>query len=144
MNGKLSLHQRLHRQQLGKKGEDYAADYLQSKGYSILDRNFKASYGELDIVALTSRQKFPLSIVKQTEREQILVFVEVKTRVGREFGLPEEAVTPRKLKEIIKTAQYYILKHPNLPKALRIDVIGIEYDEQEHIVYFNHIENVTL
>jgi Holliday junction resolvase-like predicted endonuclease len=58
--------------------------------------------------------------------------------------LTREKAYTRKLKEIIKTAQYYILKHPNLPKALRIDVIGIEYDEQEHIVYFNHIENVTL
>lgn len=122
---------RLTRQELGKAGEDYASRYLQSNGFVILDRNFKARYGEIDIVALSRSPK-------------ILVFVEVKTRVGRDFGLPEESVTPRKLREIIKTAQYYVLKHPGVPDAQRIDVIGIEYDEKNTMIYFNHIQNVTL
>lgn len=118
----------LSRQVLGKKGEDIATQYLRKKGYRIVDRNFKKSYGELDIIALDG---------------STLVFIEVKTRVGREFGLPEESVTPRKLREVIYTATYYKHLHPELPDALRIDVIAIELDDSDRVVYFNHIESVT-
>lgn len=148
MNSKLPLVQQLqHRQQLGKQGEDYAATYLIQKGYTIIDRNFKINPGEIDIVALAPQKETPFfvkSFARSSEKlGQILVFVEVKTRIGREFGLPEEAVTPRKLREVIKTADYYVLTHPNLPKLHRIDVIAIEYDEIGKIVYFKDIENVT-
>ncbi len=118
----------LQKQLLGKKGEQLAADYLTKHGFHIIDRNFKARYGELDIIALEGTA---------------LVFIEVKTRIGREFGLPEEAVTPRKLAEVIKTGQYYKLLHPELPESLRIDVIGIELFSDETVKYFNHIKNVT-
>lgn len=113
---------------LGKKGEDLAASYLTKHTYQIKERNFKARYGEIDIIAV---------------KDGVLVFVEVKTRVGRAFGLPEEAVTPRKLREVVGTAQYYKLLHPELPDAMQIDVIGIELDVDETLKYFNHIENVT-
>ncbi|MBI2404605.1 YraN family protein [Candidatus Gottesmanbacteria bacterium] len=122
------MKQSLRLQLLGKKGEQLAAEYLVSHGFRIIDRNFKARYGELDIIAIQGT---------------VLVFIEVKTRVGREFGLPEEAVTPRKLAEVVKTAQYYKLLHPNLPESLRIDVIGIELFSDETIKYFHHIKNVT-
>ncbi len=118
----------LKRQLLGKKGEDLAAQYLANHGFSIIERNFKARYGELDIIALDGKT---------------LVFVEVKTRIGRRFGLPEEAVTPKKLAEVVKTAQYYKILHPQLPDSLRIDVIGIELNVDETLKYFNHIKNVT-
>ena len=118
----------MNNQLLGKRGEELAAEYLVGHGFRIIDRNFKARYGELDIIAIQGT---------------VLVFIEVKTRVGREFGLPEEAVTPRKLAEVLKTAQYYKLLHPNLPESLRIDVIGIELFSDETIKYFNHIRNVT-
>lgn len=117
-----------HKQLLGKKGEDIASSHLQNHGYRIIERNFKARYGEIDIIAI---------------KENTLVFIEVKTRVGREFGLPEEAVTPRKLHEVVGTAQYYKVLHPELPDAMRVDVIGIELDFDETLKYFNHIENVT-
>lgn len=71
------------------------------------------------------------------------MFVEVKTRVGREFGLPEESVTPRKLREVTHTAKYYKLIHPELPDELRIDVVAIELDHTDRVVYFNHIISVT-
>lgn len=122
----------LRRQLLGKKGEQLAADYLNRHGYRIIERNFKARYGELDIIA-----------TELATEQKTLVFIEVKTRIGRQFGLPEEAVTPRKLAEVVKTAQYYKLLHPELPESLRIDVIGIELDFDETLKYFNHIKNVT-
>ena len=118
-----------HRQQLGKKGEDLAVKYLIKHGYRILERNFQKRYGELDIVAL---------------RDNTLVFVEVKTRIGHAFGKPEESVTPWKLREVVQTAHYYKLLHPEFPDSLRIDVIGIELDVDQTLKYFNHIENVTL
>lgn len=74
----------------------------------------------------------------------ILVIVEVKTRIGRRFGTPVEAVTPRKLHEVVQTTYYYKLLHPELPDRLRIDVIGIELDDRRQVVSFRHIENVTL
>ena len=117
-----------HKQLLGKKGEDLATTYLEQHGYQIIDRNFKARYGEIDIIAI---------------KDAILIFIEVKTRVGRVFGLPEESVTPRKLNEVVGTARYYKLPHPELPDAMRIDVIGIELDFDETLKYFNHIPNVT-
>lgn len=113
---------------LGKKGEDLACEYLKRHGYRIIGRNFKFHYGELDIIAV---------------KEETLVFIEVKTRVGRAFGLPEEAVTPRKLREVIKTAQFYKSLHQELPERLRIDVIGIELDFDNHLKYFNHLTSVT-
>ncbi len=118
-----------HRQRLGKQGEDIAALYLRKKGFRIIDRNFKARYGELDIICT---------------KDDTLVFVEVKTRVGEEFGKPEESVTPWKLREVVKTAQYYKLLHEKLPESMRIDVIGIEIDDSDTPTYFNHIQNVTL
>lgn len=118
----------LPRQLLGKEGEDIAADYLKKHGYRIITRNFRSRYGELDIVAL---------------HNQTLIFIEVKTRIGNEFGLPEEAVTPRKLREVIKTGEYFKLLHPELPEALRIDVVAIEMSTEGNVEAFRHIPNVT-
>ena len=119
----------LHRQSLGKLGELVAARYLTRQGYRLIERNFKARYGELDIICT---------------KDDTLVFVEVKTRIGEEFGKPEESVTPRKLREVVKTAQYYKLLHEELPESMRIDVIGIQFDDSDTPSYFNHIQNVTM
>lgn len=119
----------VHRQLLGNKGEDLAVSYLQKHGCRIIARNFKARYGELDIIAI---------------HDNILVFVEVKTRIGHQYGRPEESVTPRKIREVVKTSQYYSMIHPELPQALRIDVIAIELDDNGCISTFQHIKNITL
>lgn len=114
---------------VGKLGEDVAASFLSKKGYTVLQRNFKARYGELDIIAI---------------HNNTLVFIEVKTRTNVHFGTPEEAITPRKLHELIQTSQYYVLLHPELPKLLRIDVIGIMMDEiTEEVQRITHTENIT-
>lgn len=119
----------VHRKSVGKQGEDIATVYLQKKGWKILHRNFKARYGEIDIVALD---------------ENVLVFVEVKTRINQTYGTPAEAVNSRKLREVVQTAQYYKLLHPKLPEALRIDVMAILLDintmSPKHV---EHITNVT-
>lgn len=119
----------LHRQSLGKLGETVAAQFLRRHGYRIIQRNFKARYGEIDIICI---------------KADTLVFVEVKTRIGESYGKPEHSIRPRKLREVIQTAQYYKLTHKELPEAMRIDVIGIEFDDSDTPTYFNHIQNVTL
>ena len=111
---------------LGSVGEKLATKFLQQKGYKILDKNFRSKFGEIDIVA---------------QEEDTLVFVEVKTRWTREYGTPEEAVTPRKIRSIVKTGQYYKLLHPELPEALRIDVVTVDFFQKKGEVRL--IKNIT-
>lgn len=112
----------------GKLGEDLAASFLTKKGYRIIARNFRTRTGELDIVAIY---------------QGILIFVEVKTRVGNSFGRPEEAVTPWKIRSIIAAGNYFKLLHPELPESLQIDVVAIELDQQNQLQKITHLENVT-
>jgi putative endonuclease len=124
----MKLSQVNNRQSLGNHGEDIAATYLTQLGYSIIERNFRIRYGEIDIVAKDG---------------STLVFVEVKTRRGRQYGLPEEAVTPRKIREIIQTSEFYCLKHPEYQGLQRIDVIAIEIDANGETERIEHIKNAT-
>src|SRR6476620_2729509 len=87
------------RQNLGRLGERLASDALEARGYRIVERNFRCRAGEIDLVA---------------EEGQDLVFVEVKTRRGTAFGLPEEAVNNRKALKLQEVACYYLDLH-NLP-----------------------------
>ena len=98
----------------GRIAESFAASYLSSKGYKIVDRNFRSKFGEIDIIAT---------------KDNNLVFVEVKARTNNLFGLPEESVTQSKLKKIIKTAEYYFFIHPKLPKTQRIEVVSLIIEE---------------
>lgn len=95
----------------GKRAEALAQELLIKKGYLILQKNFRSRFGELDIVALDG---------------DTLVFVEVKARTSLRFGYPEESVTTSKLRKIRKTAEYYSLTHPSLPRKLRIDVVSLQ------------------
>lgn len=99
---------------IGQKAESKAADFLEDLGYRILERNFRSKFGEIDLVALDG---------------ETLVFVEVKARATRLFGLPEEAVDRRKIKHITLAGEYYVSLHPELPKLQRIDVVAIEGNE---------------
>lgn len=119
----------LYRQNLGKKGEEIAEKFLSSHGLTIVEKNFHKRYSEIDIVALDGK---------------ILVFVEVKTRFGTKFGLPEESVTPWKLRSLVKSAYYYKLLHPKLPESLRIDVVAISFKSEDEVESLNWYKNITL
>lgn len=95
--------------ELGKEGEEKAAAYLQDKGYTILHRNWHAGRKELDIVA---------------EKDKELIIVEVKTRRNEEFGNPEDAVTPRKIRNIVASADAYI-KQFAIDLPVRFDIITV-------------------
>lgn len=109
-------------------GEDAACDYLKKKGYILLERNFRKSYGEIDIIA---------------RLKDLLVFVEVKTRTNANYGTPFDAIAPHKLRQIVKGAKYYkYVLHPNLPDNLRIDAIGVIVSGDK-VQSIEHIENIT-
>jgi len=107
---------------IAKLGEDKACEYLEKLGFKILERNYRKTYGEIDIIALD---------------KDILVFIEVKTRTSGQFGSPLESITPWKLKSLIKTAQYYKISHKNLPESLRIDAVSV-------LVNGNNVQNIEL
>lgn len=112
----------------GNLGEKLAEAHLRNKGYRIIARNFKKRYGELDLIALHNKT---------------LVFIEVKTRWSTSYGAPEEAITPWKLRSLINTAYYFKLLHPELPEAMRIDVVAVEISSSNEISRIEHIENIT-
>ena len=97
---------------LGKKGEEIAAKFLKTKGFKIIESNFRIRGGEIDIVAVDNKT---------------LVYVEVKTRTTEEFGKPEESVTQRKIKFLERAAKFYKNSRQNLPDLERIDVIAIDF-----------------
>ena len=110
---------------LGHYGEDIAANYLQNKGYKVIDRNFRCRLGEIDIVA---------------GKGKVLVFVEVKTRRGVNYGLPCESVTMEKLNHIRRAASIYALKNSLMDVQQRIDVIEVLCLGEK--AYIKHTENV--
>ncbi len=99
---------------VAKLGEDKACEYLKKLGFKILERNYRKTYGEIDIIA-----------IDESSNEKVLSFIEVKTRTSNQFGTPLESITYWKLKSLIKTAQFYKISHKNLPESLRIDAVAV-------------------
>ncbi|OIP97717.1 YraN family protein [candidate division WWE3 bacterium CG09_land_8_20_14_0_10_39_24] len=99
---------------VGKVGEGIAKNYLESKGYIVLEERFRSKrWGELDLIC---------------GKEGVLIFVEVKTRVSASFGNPALAVGYYKQKALRRAALYYCKTHPNCSESLRMDVIAIVLD----------------
>ena len=108
----------------GNIGEDIAESFLISTGYKIIERNYRSKQGEIDIIAVF---------------DDILAFIEVKTRSSTRFGLPEEAVTINKQHRISKTARYYLTKSKNYNNfSYRADIISILLSK-DNTPTINHI-----
>lgn len=101
----------------GIEGENIAVEYLKKRGYKILERNFMAKTGEIDIIA---------------QDKNIVVFVEVKTRENTLFGQPIEAITPQKVRSIVRTAELYLLSCKRQNDICRFDVIEVLKGEVIH------------
>ncbi|QOR36063.1 YraN family protein [Clostridium sp. 'deep sea'] len=117
---------------LGARGEKLACKYLKHKGYKIIETNFRCKLGEIDIIA---------------EHRDTLVFVEVKTRTGDKYGLPQEAITNHKKLKIKRTAQFYMAsKHIDMQLFLfRFDCIALVLKKgSNRPEYFRHIKNIYL
>lgn len=110
---------------LGKKGEDLAAQHLEQKGYSILERNYHFERAEVDIVAYFGFE---------------IIFVEVKTRSSTQFGEPEDFVDEAKQKLVMKAATAWIYERKMEGSPMRFDVIAIKADSDTEF-YIKHFEN---
>ena len=94
---------------LGKRGEDLAADYLQRKGYVILERDWRSGHRDLDIIALDG---------------DVVVFVEVKTRRNRLFTDPVDAVGYQKIRNLQQAANHYV-KYRRINRDIRFDIVCV-------------------
>lgn len=112
-----------YKQQIGRSGEDIAADYLKQKGYTILERNFNCWQGEIDIIALDKNE---------------IVFIEVKTRRNIKFGYAVEAVNSQKIRHLWKAVEFYVYSHNLQNEFIRIDVIEIYLNGKS--IKINHIK----
>ncbi len=95
----------------GSRGERLAREFLAARGYRIVETNYRALGGEIDIVA---------------HQDGCLVFVEVRTRHGADMGTPAESVTPAKLRRLEGLAHTYLEAHSDAPTDWRIDVVAID------------------
>jgi putative endonuclease len=98
---------------LGRSGEQAAAEYLESSGLRILDRNWRSADGEIDIVAV---------------ERHVLVVCEVKSRTGTRYGTPLEAVSRAKRARLRKLAVQWLNAHGVRFDQVRIDVVGLVYE----------------
>lgn len=98
---------------IGDRGENLAASFLDEAGYRVLDRNYRFERNEVDLVC------------RDPEDDGEIVFVEVKTRTGRGFGPPEASVTEEKQASLIEVARAYLHEHGLVGTPARFDVIGI-------------------
>lgn len=105
----------MNKKEIGHRYEDKAADYLEEKGFTVLERNFRCRQGEIDIVGM---------------HENCLVFVEVKYRKSMSAGAPEEAVGMAKQSKICMVSDYYRIIHPQCEgRQIRYDVVAICGDQ---------------
>lgn len=108
----------MNKRQIGTEKEQVAMQFLISKGYDIIELNYRCKPGEIDIIARDGKY---------------LVFVEVKYRKSDKMGTPFEAVTVHKQNKIRQVATWYITqKHLN-DVWIRYDVIGILGEDIKHI-----------
>ena len=118
---------------IGKIGERVAANYLIAQGYELLDANqynqIGYRMGEIDLIG--------------KEKDDTIVFFEVKSRKGRKGSVvPEESITPGKIRKIIKAAEYYLRKENLVGANWRVDAIGIVFDFRVRKMDIKHTKNI--
>ena len=112
---------------LGKVGEQLAEMFLVEKGYTILHRNWRFSHYEVDIIAL---------------KNELPHFIEVKMRSSWQYGMPEESVNKKKIRDLLKAAGEFIYRHPQYTD-FRLDILSITTHPEKETEYF-FIEDVYL
>lgn len=101
--------------ELGKKGEKLAVDFLTNNNYKILEKNYRYLKAEVDIIA---------------QKGDVLIAVEVKTRSSNYFGDPQDFITPKKIKLLLSAIDYYVVQR-DLDVEVRFDIIAILLQENE-------------
>ncbi len=115
------------RREFGNRGEEIAAEYLVRKGMKVLARQARTHFGEIDLVC---------------DLQGEVVFVEVKTRAGDEYGYPEESITRQKWRHMVSCAEAYIIERSWEGRSYRIDVVSISMKpgEEPSIVHFPAVD----
>ncbi len=108
---------------LGKKGEQLAKDFLIKKGYKIRDTNWRYKKSEIDIIA---------------QKNDTLAVVEVKTRSSLDFGNPQDFVKPKQIKNLVKAVDEYVTEN-DLDVEVRFDIIAIVKENNSYNI--EHLEN---
>lgn len=109
---------------LGKEGENQAADYLTEKGYKILDRNWVFKKAEIDIIA---------------QLDSVLAVVEVKTRSSLDFGLPQDFVKPKQIQSLVRAINQYVTEK-DLDLTIRFDIVAVHKISTDNFS-IEHIED---
>ena len=109
--------------QLGKKGEQIAVDFLLDKGYDIVERNYRFDKAEVDIIA---------------KNNNTLAIIEVKTRSSSDFGDPQDFLKPKQIKRIVKAVDEYVLVN-KMDLEIRFDIIAIVKENKGYLI--EHLEN---
>lgn len=110
----------------GRIGEHIAKEYLGRKGYKIIEQNYKTKYAEIDLVA---------------QKEGALVFVEVRTKTGEQFGTPEETINYKKKMKLTRNAKAFVAKKKFIG-LYRIDAVCIVLGENKQAKRVTHYENI--
>ena len=115
----------------GNSGENTACLFLGSKGYKIIEKNYRAYRKEIDIIA---------------QKDGYIIFAEVKTRSSVNFGAPSESVNIQKQQHIIFAAKKFLLENNKLYSGLqpRFDIIEIYCDKKANKNYVRHIEGAFI
>ncbi len=111
----------------GMLGENLAHDYIIQNGFTILHKNWRHSYWEVDIIA---------------SKESVLHFIEVKTRRTNKFGHPEESVSKKKIQNLINASEEYLFQFPQW-KRIQFDILSITILKNKPVAYF-FIEDIFL
>ncbi|NLP57121.1 YraN family protein [Lutibacter sp. B1] len=112
--------------ELGKKGEEIAVEFLVKNGYKILEQNWRFQKAEVDIIAL---------------KNDVLAIVEVKTRSTNYFGNPQDFVNSKKIKLLVEAINEYIISK-NLDVEVRFDIIAIIKNQNSFKI--EHLEDAFL
>jgi putative endonuclease len=113
--------------EVGKMGEDLARKFLEDKGYKIIEQNYKTKYSEIDLVVQKNKE---------------LVFVEVRTKIGENFGTPEDTLNYKKKNKIrFNALAYTAFKKWQGP--IKIDAICIVLKPNYEVSRLNHYENIV-
>ena len=115
--------------ELGKWGERYVEAFLRRKGYVILERDWRHGSSLCDI-----------DLICKTADETTIVFVEVKTRSADDITLPEDAVTPNKMRRLGRAADNYV-KMNDITEDLRFDIVALVGNSNDEEPQINHIED---
>ena len=116
----------MKKKDLGKKGEEIAKKYLIKSGYKIIERNFRTKYGEIDLIC---------------EKDNSIIFIEVRTKSNLDFVSPEESISSKKIDHIKNSSLDYLSKNKKKYKDIKFEFIGILISS-ENDYKINHIKDI--